>query len=116
MRHTHISAELNFVPKGSILVDGLNLLKTILNELKKKLAKKFKISMNETAAYTPYVVSISDEKTMQHVDRYDSIDFEQRLKDHPWSPVTETQVTSKKQKKKKPNPLLDQNKQQYPLK
>ena len=116
MRHTHISAELNFVPKGSILVDGLNLLKTILNELKKKLAKKFKISMNETAAYTPYVVSISDEKTMQHVDRYDSIDFEQRLKDHPWSPVTETQVTRKKQKKKKPNPLLYQKKQQYPLK
>ena len=64
--------------------------------------------MKETAVYTPYVVSISDENTMQYVDRYESIDFEQRLKVHPWSPVTETQVVRKKQKKKKPNPLLYQ--------
>jgi hypothetical protein len=117
MRHTHISAELNFVSKGTILVDGLNLLKSIINELIKKLRKQcIKICMKETAAYTPYVVSISDENTMQHLDRYESIDFEQRLKDHPWSPVTETQVVRKKQKKEKAESSIVQKKQQYPLK
>ena len=53
---------------------------------------------------------------MQYLDRYESIDFEQRLKDHPWSPVTETQVTRKKQKKEKAESSIVQKKQQYPLK
>ncbi len=56
--------------------------------------------MKETDSRTPYVFSISDGKTIQYLDRYESIDFEQQLKDHPWSPVTETQAPRKKQKKK----------------
>ena len=95
MRHTHISAELNFVPKGTILVDGLNLLKSIILELEKELPKKkFSIEMQETSSYTPYVHCIKDGKTKQYLDRYKSIDFEQQLKDHPWSPAPR-----KKQKK-----------------
>ena len=98
MRTTLILANLKFGPKGTILVDGLNLLKSIINELKEKLPKKFKIYTKDTDSCTPYVFSISDGKTMQYLDRYESIDFEQQLKDHPWNPVTETQASRKKQK------------------
>ena len=40
--------------------------------------------MQATGSYTPYVHCIKDGKK-QYLDRYKSIDFEQRLKDHPWS-------------------------------
>ncbi len=52
--------------------------------------------MKETDSFTPYDFSISDGNTKQYLERYESIDFEQRLKDHPWSPVTETQAPRKK--------------------
>jgi hypothetical protein len=94
MRNTIGLAELNFVLKGTILVDGLKLLKSIILELEKKLPKKFSIEMQETGSYTPYVHCIKEGKTKQYLDRYKSIDFEQRLKDHPWSPAPR-----KKQKK-----------------
>ena len=68
--------------------------------------------MQETGSYTPYVYCIKDGKTMQYLDRYKSIDFEQRLKDHPWSPAPR----KKQKKKKQQNPLLYQKKQQYPQK
>ena len=84
MRNTLILAELNFVPKGTILVDDLNLLKSIIKE---NLPKKFIIEMKETGSYTPYVYCIKEGKTKQYLDRYKSMDFEQRLKDHPWSPA-----------------------------
>jgi hypothetical protein len=112
MRNTITLAELNFVSKGTILVDGLNLLKSIILELEKKSAKKFSIEMQETGSYTPYVHCIKERKTKQYLDRYKSIDFEQRLKDHPWSPAHR----NKQKKKKQKNPLLYQKKQQYPQK
>ena len=94
MRDNIELAGLNFVPKGTTLVDGLNVLKSIISELEKKLPKKFIIEMQETGSYTPYVHCIKDGKTKQYLDRYKRIDFEQRLKDHPWSPAPR-----KKQKK-----------------
>ena len=116
MRSTYLSADLNFGPKGTDLVDGLNLLKEIINELKEKLPKNNKIFIKSSNSSTPCVFSISDGKTMQYLDRYESIDFEQRLKDHPWSPVTETQAPRKKQKKDKAESSIIPKKQQYPLK
>ena len=107
MRNTIGLAELNFVSKGTILVDGLKLLKSIILELEKKLPKKFSIEMQETGSYTPYVHCIKDGKTKQYLDRYKSIDFDQRLKDHPWSPAPR-----KKQKKE----AAEKKKQQYPQK
>jgi len=94
MRNNIEIVELNFVPKGTILVDGLKVLKSIILELEKQLPKKFSIEMQETGSYTPYVHCIKDGKTKQYLDRYKSIDFDQRLKDHPWSPAPR-----KKQKK-----------------
>ena len=111
MRNTILSVDLNFVPKGTILVDGLNVLKSIILELEKQLPKKFIIVMQETGSYTPYVHCIKDGKTMQYLDRYKSIDFEQRLKDHPWSPAPR-----KKQKKEAAESSIIPKKQQYPLK
>jgi hypothetical protein len=87
MRNTLTLADLKLVSKGTTLVDGLNLLKLIIFELEKKLPKKFIIEMQETGSYTPYVYCIKDGKTKQSLDRYKRIDFEQRLKDHPWSPA-----------------------------
>ena len=63
MRNTIGLAELNFVSKGTILVDGLKLLKSIILELEKKLPKKFSIEMQETGSYTPYVHCIKEGKT-----------------------------------------------------
>ena len=111
MRNTIGLAELNFVSKGTILVDGLKLLKSIILELEKKLPKKFSIEMQETGSYTPYVYCIKEEKAKQYLDRYKSIDFEQRLKDHPWSPAPR-----KKQQKEAAESSIIPKKQQYPLK
>jgi hypothetical protein len=68
MRNNIELAKLNFVPKGTTLVDGLNLLKSIIFELKKQLPKKFIIEMQQTGSYTPYVHCIKDGKTMQYLD------------------------------------------------
>ena len=54
--------------------------------MEENLPKKYIIESKETGSNTPYVYCIKEGKTKQYLDRYKSIDFEQRLKDHPWSP------------------------------
>ena len=86
MRNTLALADLKSVSKGTILVDGCKSLKKIIKELEENLPKKYIIESKETGSNTPYVYCIKEGKTKQYLDRYKSIDFEQRLKDHPWSP------------------------------
>jgi hypothetical protein len=62
MQNTKALAELSFVSKGTTLVDGLNLLKSIINELEENLPKKFIIEMKETGSYTPMFIASKSEK------------------------------------------------------
>ena len=59
--------DMKFVPNGRILDDGINSLKSIINnELKKNLPKNFKIIMRETGSYAPYVYLNSATKKLKH--------------------------------------------------
>ena len=89
--------DLKFVPNGTTLDDGLKLLRSIINELKGNLPKKFKISMKANESITPYVIKICDEKTetKEFLCRCKSIDFEKELRHHSWKPKPQAR---KKQK------------------
>jgi len=80
--------DLKFWSNGKTLDEGLQKLRSIINELKKKLPKNFEITMKETRSNTPYASKILDEKTKESLKlfRYKSIDFEKELKNHPWRP------------------------------
>jgi len=82
-----------FMPKGQLLVEGVQKLKSIINELKEKFKKKFTVEMKETDKYSPYVFSISDNRKIEYFKRNETLDFEKQLTDHPWS--------SKRQMRKK---------------
>ena len=67
--------DMNFDPKGRILDDGLKLLRSKINELKRNYQQKFEIIMKQTGSNTPNVVSISKGKTKEFLCRYKSINF-----------------------------------------
>ena len=109
--------DLNFWLYGKTLDDGLKLLRSIINDLKRKLPKKFEITMKETRSNTPYASKILDEKTKEILKlfRYKSIDFEKELKNHPWRPKPQAPQARKKQRKEVAESSITQKKQQYPL-
>jgi len=75
-----------WVPKGHLLDEGVKNLKSIIDELKEIFKKKkFTVAMKETDKNSPYVFSISDNKKTEHLKRYEIVDFEKQLTDHPWS-------------------------------
>ncbi len=93
--------DMKFVPYGKIIDDGLNSLKSTINELQRNLLKKKKkyiIEMKETESYTPYASKIWDKKTKtkEFLCRYKRIDFEKELRHHSWKPKPQAR---KKQKK-----------------
>ena len=71
---------------GTTLDEGINSLKSRINELESNLPKKFKIITKETGSNTPYAAKICDEKTktQEFLCRYKSIDFEKELRVHSW--------------------------------
>ena len=54
--------DLKLWSNGATLDEGLKLLRSIINELKRKLPKKFEITMKETRSNPPYASKILDEK------------------------------------------------------
>ena len=95
-KHMKLKWELidtQWMPKGHLLDEGVHKLKSIINELKVKFTKKFTVEMKETEKNSPYVFSISDNKKTERLKRYEILDFEKQLTDHPWS--------SKRQMRKK---------------
>ena len=92
--------DLNFWLYGKKLDDGFKKLRSIFNELKRKLPKKFEINMKETRSNTPYASKIFDEKTKEFLLRYKGINFEKELRNHPWRPKPQAPQARKKQKKK----------------
>ena len=72
---------------GTTLDEGINSLKSRINELESNLPKKFKIITKETGSNTPYAAKICDEKTktQEFLCRYKSIDFEKELRVHSWN-------------------------------
>jgi hypothetical protein len=109
--------DLKFWSNGKTLDEGLQKLRSIINELKKKLPKNFEITMKETRSNTPYASKILDEKTKESLKlfRYKSIDFEKELKNHPWRPKPQAPQARKKQRKEVAESSITQKKQQYPL-
>ena len=109
--------DLKFWSNGKTLDDGLKLLRSIIDELKRKLPKNFEITMKETRSNTPYASKILDEKTKEILKllRYKSIDFEKELKNHPWIPKPQAPQARKKQRKEVAESSITQKKQQYPL-
>jgi hypothetical protein len=109
--------DLKFWSNGKTLDEGLQKLRSIINELKKKLPKNFEITMKETCSNTPYASKILDEKTKESLKlfRYKSIDFEKELKNHPWRPKPQAPQARKKQRKEVAESSITQKKQQYPL-
>jgi len=93
--------DLKFWSNGKTLDEGLQKLRSIINELKKKLPKNFEITMKETCSNTLYASKILDEKTKESLKlfRYKSIDFEKELKNHPWRPKPQAPQARKKQRK-----------------
>ena len=91
--------DLTFWSNGATLDKGLKLLRSIINELIRKLTKKFEIAMKATGSNTSYVFKIFDEKTKtkEFLCRYKSIDFEKELRHHSWKPKSQAH---KKQKKR----------------
>jgi hypothetical protein len=82
---------LKFGPNGTTLDDGLKILRSIINELKRNLPKKFEITMKATGSNTPYVSKIlvienEKTKTKESLCRYKNIDFEKELRHHSWKP------------------------------
>ena len=106
--------DLKFWSNGATLDKGLKLLRVMINELKRKLPKKFEITMKETRSNTPYASKIFDEKTKE-LFRYKSIDFEKELKNHPWRPKAQAPQARKKQRQEVAESSITQKKQQYPL-
>jgi len=109
--------DLKFWSNGKTLDEGLQKLRSIINELKKKLPKNFEITMKETCSNTLYASKILDEKTKESLKlfRYKSIDFEKELKNHPWRPKPQAPQARKKQRKEVAESSITQKKQQYPL-
>ena len=109
--------DLKFGPNGTTLDAGLKLLRSIINDLKRNLPKKFEITMKATGSNTPYASKIFDEKTKEILKlfRYKSIDFEKELKNHPWRPKPQAPQARKKQRKEVAESSITQKKQQYPL-
>ena len=92
--------DMNFVPNGTTLDDGLKkLLRSIINELKRNLPKEFEITMKATESNTPYAFKICDEKTKtkEFLCRYKSIDFEKKLRHHSWKPKPQARKKQEKE-------------------
>ncbi len=104
--------DLKFWSNGKTLDEGLQKLRSIINELKKKLPKNFEITMKETRSSTPYASKILDEKTKESLKlfRYKSIDFEKELKNHPWRPKPQAPQARKKQRKEVAESSITQKK------